>query len=322
MGRRTEPRIAISFPVTVRGFDSQGSPFSVTAETHDISSSGASLRGIEGLVQPGKKIEIEFRDQSAWFRVQWVGGIASRAGRVGVRCLERKYIWNVPAKPWEADTFNHAPASTDWGRPAIPWEGGERRGFPRRPCRIETQVSTADASFRLPGTVTDLSLSGCYVEMLSPLPVDTNVELVLAADNINLHLSGKVRTSQNGLGMGVAFTSMTPVEFEQLRRLAPPAEDPPSRANIPAPPHVQSQSPPQPQSPYSLSPPPAFSSSPPASYSRVASSAAAASVASIETSGPTASDAIETLVRILLRKGIVTRQELSAEFEKLKAAKT
>src|SRR5580704_7894912 len=44
MGRRSEQRIAISFPVIVTGFDSQGSPFTITAETQDISCTGACLR--------------------------------------------------------------------------------------------------------------------------------------------------------------------------------------------------------------------------------------------------------------------------------------
>jgi hypothetical protein len=37
MGRRNEQRIAISFPVVVHGFDLRGNPFTVNAETFDIS---------------------------------------------------------------------------------------------------------------------------------------------------------------------------------------------------------------------------------------------------------------------------------------------
>jgi hypothetical protein len=97
VGRRSEPRIAISFPVVVRGFDAQGRRFRVNAETRDISTSGASLEGLIGLVAPGNKIEIEFREQAAWYQVKWVGkNGSSRAGRVGVHSMDGKYIWNVP----------------------------------------------------------------------------------------------------------------------------------------------------------------------------------------------------------------------------------
>jgi hypothetical protein len=64
-----------------------------SAQTHDISNSGASLNGLSGLVEPGKKVEIDFRDQTASYRVQWIGKNGSpKAGRTGVRCREKKYI--------------------------------------------------------------------------------------------------------------------------------------------------------------------------------------------------------------------------------------
>ena len=53
MGRRGEPRIAVTFPVIVRGADSRGTPFVLTAETRDISCSGACLKGLSGIVVSG-----------------------------------------------------------------------------------------------------------------------------------------------------------------------------------------------------------------------------------------------------------------------------
>ncbi len=213
MGRRSEPRTAISFPVVVRGFDSRGSPFAISTETCDVSSTGASIKGLEGLVEPGHKIEIEHNDQKSWYRVQWVGkNDSERAGRVGVRCLERKYIWDVPPRTWDRDTFGE-PSGTEAAK--VSWNGEERRLFGRRSCRIEAQVSIPGSSVSLPGKVTDISLGGCYVEMLAPLPVDTMVELELTAGDTAMRASGKVRASQMGLGMGVAFASMSPGAFRK-----------------------------------------------------------------------------------------------------------
>jgi hypothetical protein len=67
VGARSEPRTAISFPVVVPGFDPQRRRFSVSAQTRDISGSGASLEGINHLVQQGKKIEID-----SWYGVERV----------------------------------------------------------------------------------------------------------------------------------------------------------------------------------------------------------------------------------------------------------
>src|SRR6185437_11641658 len=83
--------------------------------------------------------------------------------------------------------------------------GKERRRSPRQDCRLDAQVLATNSSLRMRGTITDLSLTGCYVEMLSPLPVDAEAEVVLSVGSSTLHILGKVRTSRPGLGMGIEF---------------------------------------------------------------------------------------------------------------------
>lgn len=304
MGRRSEPRTYIAFPILVRGFDPQGNPFAVSTETCDISHAGASVKGLENLVQPGTKIEIEFKDQKAWYRVQWVGKNGSpKAGRVGVRCLERKYMWDVPAATWERDTFGES--SSD-AAASTPWDGKERRLFGRRHCRIEGQVSIPGSLVRLNGKITDISLGGCYVEMLAPLPIDTSVDLVLATGDIVLRASGKVKTSQAGLGMGVAFTIFGPGEFEKLRRIAPSTKVPiiPLPTDAPAePPNVgplHRDSGGRAASPISNSAPNSRSSE----------------------RAPTTAEALEAVIRALLRKNLISREDLAKELDIVKSAKT
>jgi hypothetical protein len=87
--------------------------------------------------------------------------------------------------------------------------------FARRQDRIEAQIwAGRDSSLRVSGTVTDISLGGCYAEMLAPLPVDTDLEIVLTPEDTSLRVRGTVRSSHAGLGMGIAFTSMSPASFE------------------------------------------------------------------------------------------------------------
>jgi PilZ domain len=309
MGRRSEPRIAISFPVTVRGFDLQGHRFSVNAQTRDISGSGASLEGVGHLVQPGKKIEIEFGNQSAWYSVEWAAkNGSSRSGRVGVRCLERKYIWDIPAKPAEPDTYrDDAPPLAQASAAAIPGKGGERRKYPRRSCRLEAQISDLGSSSRVRGTVTDLSLGGCYVEMLAPLPMDSGVELAIDLEGEDLFATGKVRTSQTGFGMGVTFSSLSPGDFERLRRFVPP-EAASAAASGTA---VQRQ--------------PCSQPAPEFRRDRSRSPSAVALIPSATSSGAEDSAAmgraLEAVVRALVRKGILSREDLAEEFEKVGAAR-
>ena len=152
MGRRSEPRTAISFPVVVRGFDSRGSPFAISTETCDVSSAGACVKGLEGIVEPDHKIEIEFNDQKAWFRVQWVGKNGSgKAGQTGVRCLERKYIWDVPPRTWDRDSFGEssgAPEIATLGQPPAQLQPKAQAGLPRAQAARSNHGSSPPASPR------------------------------------------------------------------------------------------------------------------------------------------------------------------------------
>jgi hypothetical protein len=310
VGRRSEQRIVILIPVIVRGTDARGSPFELKAETCDISVNGARLRGLADVAAPGNKIEVECKGKTAWYRIEWVGKTRTlSANQLGIRLLDPgKYIWGIPPKEWAADTFNSAqlPGYDRSALPGLPQKvsqappaGEDRRRFPRKPYRIETQVSSDDSYAKQPGMITDISLGGCYVEMLGPLPVNTAVELHMDPGDAPLHLSGIVRSSHTGLGMGIEFTAMNPMEYEQLRRIAPPMPvlSVPSRAP---------SRPPMPQ-------PRAEASSPGYKSSTFAESS--------NNHLTTTAEALEAMMRVLFRKGLLTRAELTEELETLKTAR-
>jgi hypothetical protein len=321
MGRRCEPRVAITLPVVVRGSDARGIPFVANTETRNISSAGACLNNLNGIVAPGDKVEIQCHDQKATFRIQWVGEKGGpRVGQAGVRCVEPdKYIWGIAAREWEADAYEFsepapaatlpAPAPARPPRPAPPvsaytasasYADQERRQFVRHACRIAAQVTLQDGSLKLSGTVTDISLGGCYIEMFSPLPVDTFVEMYLHPGDATLHVSARVRSSQKGAGMGVAFTGMSPDVFEKLRAFAPPAAQ--SAESQPAKPERERQ------------PAPVVVASPPRDP-RTES----APVAEFDLSDLTITpEVFSALLRVLVRRGLVTRAELLEELEKMK----
>jgi PilZ domain len=331
MGRRSEQRIVIAFPIVVRGLDSRGSSFVVTTETHDISCTGASLRGLQNVVALGAKIEIECHAQKAWYRVQWASAANRiKEWRIGVRCLEPgKYIWGVPPKEWAPDTFDAAAASTPAMLDAAAAANfqqplRERRRFARHTCRLEAQVTTEGAygPVVVNGKITDISLGGCYVEMLAPLPEETPVEVTFSTGSASLHLAAKVCTAQHGFGMGLAFTGMTPEDFEALRQFAPPAKDPRNREEVAryAAPHAGSE-------PQNVSAPRAPSSqvpgarmSAPAARLELQHAASPAEFGAIDLPEPAI--AIEALIRLLIRKKVVTLGELLQELERLKATQT
>jgi hypothetical protein len=141
--------------------------------------------------------------------------------------------------------------------------------------------------------VTDVSVGGCYVEMLAPLPLDSSVELTLDTAHGTVHARGKVINAQTGMGMGVAFTAISPDDYEKLNEIAPPAQPikPEHAKSLPAPVHG------------------------------VPSTGARANKRASQIT-PSTQEVLESIVRILLRKGIVSEEEMAEEFEKLIIAKS
>jgi len=105
------------------------------------------------------------------------------------------------------------PATT----PTVEWK--ERRQSPRLHCSGSVEFRTKGNDVRMWGTLTDVSLHGCYVEMNTTFPVDTKVDLVLKSFGIRIHTAGTVRASYPFLGMGICFAEIEPEQQQQLKQL-------------------------------------------------------------------------------------------------------
>jgi hypothetical protein len=118
-----------------------------------------------------------------------------------------------------------APANTDVkssGRDpeaAASVSGTNRRQSPRLRCSGSAEIRTEGSDVRLWGTLTDISLHGCYVEMNVTFPVDTKVALLLKSCGIRIQTSGTIRASYPFLGMGIGFVDIEPEQQLQLKQL-------------------------------------------------------------------------------------------------------
>jgi len=95
----------------------------------------------------------------------------------------------------------------------------ERRQSPRLRCSGSAEFRAEGNDARMWGTVTDVSLHGCYVEMNTTFPVDTKVGLVLKSFGIRIEAPGTVRASYPFLGMGICFAEIEPAQQLQLKQL-------------------------------------------------------------------------------------------------------
>jgi hypothetical protein len=97
--------------------------------------------------------------------------------------------------------------------------GKERRRSPRFRCAGSAEFTAEGSNVRMWGTLTDISLRGCYVEMSTTFPVDTRVELVLEVLGIRVRAWGAVRISYPFLGMGILLTEIAPDQRALLEQL-------------------------------------------------------------------------------------------------------
>lgn len=91
----------------------------------------------------------------------------------------------------------------------------EKRRFPRYPCDTGVQIRAGEASGGFWGTLSDISLGGCYVYTFSPLPLGQSVTLAIKANGVDISITGKTVSSHPGVGMGIAFDGFTQQDGEK-----------------------------------------------------------------------------------------------------------
>ena len=108
-----------------------------------------------------------------------------------------------------------APFGVQEIRPAF----AERRRSPRYQCTGSVEVRTDACPAPLWGTLADISLHGCYVEMPATFPLDTQVMLNIESCGFRFSTQATVRASYPSLGMGMCFTPMEAVQRTGLEEL-------------------------------------------------------------------------------------------------------
>jgi len=110
-----------------------------------------------------------------------------------------------------------APAAANSVANSVAWK--ERRQSPRLRCSGSAEFRTEASDVRIWGTVTDISLHGCYVQMNTTFPVGTKVDLVLKSFGVRIEAPGTVRASYPFLGMGICFAEIQLVQRLHLKDL-------------------------------------------------------------------------------------------------------
>ena len=203
--RRRNPRARISLPIRVRSADFADDQVDEVRATVNVSRSGLYFSSHRISYHPGMKVllTIPFRDVVADAGSEERGEVVRvehfKDGRMGVavrllKSTENRTIHKV--HPSRAQETKETP---------IP----EHRFAPRLPFSCEAEVTEPSAETRLKTRVSDLSLSGCYVDTLHPLPVGARIRIRAIRNNTILEVLATVMYSEPRLGMGVSFTPLS-----------------------------------------------------------------------------------------------------------------
>jgi hypothetical protein len=86
----------------------------------------------------------------------------------------------------------------------------ERRSTPRVPFVASAELLEVDTGTRMNAQVSELSLHGCYVDTLNPLPKGTSVYVKIFTEEYFFETPAIVVYAHAQLGMGLAFHDVKP----------------------------------------------------------------------------------------------------------------
>jgi hypothetical protein len=204
MASTAELRTPVDLDLRVWGMGADGQVFSQHARARNISGGGALLSGIQRDLKIGDTIGVQRGQQKARCKVVWTRNTMSVEGiRVGVQLLSKQDC------PWTSLLAGTAEATS----PSLP---GHRR-WERH--KISVLIALHDQRTALPirVTATDISASGCYVETNQPHPIGSALDADLWMGEKKISTRVIVRTSDPGLGMGIEFVGLQPVDQKKFQ---------------------------------------------------------------------------------------------------------
>jgi c-di-GMP-binding flagellar brake protein YcgR len=102
----------------------------------------------------------------------------------------------------------------------------ERRKYPRIKAAISVEFKPEGASVASGAETTDLSLSGCYVEMSFTLAVGTKLDLTLWIEDQKVSTKAVVVSNTPQFGNGIEFVEMGEEDRARLEHFVTSRETP------------------------------------------------------------------------------------------------
>jgi len=84
----------------------------------------------------------------------------------------------------------------------------ERRRSPRYRFIADVEIIEAVSDAKLKALTSDLSIGGCFLDMLNPSPKGTEIRVTISHASTTFVAIGRVAFAVPNMGMGVAFTNI------------------------------------------------------------------------------------------------------------------
>lgn len=94
----------------------------------------------------------------------------------------------------------------------------EKRRTSRYAFVASAELIEEKADVRIVSRVSELSLHGCYLDMMNPFPTGTLVRVKIAAGDAFFQAKAKIIYSQMNMGAGVSFLEVDPNSQTVLER--------------------------------------------------------------------------------------------------------
>jgi hypothetical protein len=229
--RRRKARVPLYGAVSI----AYGTSENVPANLVDLSEEGVAIRA-ERALAPSAKVYFEFKlPDHGSSTVRLAGEVVwtDFTGRIGLSFAKVPQSSRQLLDNWLKGNLHR---QTEAG--GVPLEAGEqaqgpmfslvgagldtagnRRVQSRLSCRMGAEVYAVGSKVPQHCNLIDISPGGCYVEMISPFPPGTTIDIIVRTENIKTRLKGKVRSAHMGYGMGVEFSLNGPEDRAQVKKL-------------------------------------------------------------------------------------------------------
>jgi CheY-like chemotaxis protein len=229
--RRRKPRVPLYGAVSI----AYGTSENVPANLVDLSQEGLAIRA-ERALAPSAKVYFEFKlpnHGSSTVRLSGEVVWTDFTGRIGLSFAKVPQSSRQLLDSWLKGNLHRqtdagavpAAASEQVRGPLFSLVGagldpaGNRRGQSRLSCRMGAEVYALGSKVPQHCNLIDISPGGCYVEVISPFPPGTPIDIIVRTENIKTRLKGKVRSAHMGYGMGVEFVLNGPDDKAQVKKL-------------------------------------------------------------------------------------------------------